>query len=118
MGQTHELSSTARLISHCQLGGKDFAQMIIDQTDPMIEQSTTPNVAPLLMATALHPDSVGQRILPGTPLPRAAAHRVGERPRAGMNDHARCELEPCGAGRLLVGAKLVAEFAIRDGLRR
>ena len=48
------------MIMHRQMDGKDFAQMIIDQTDEMIEQSQAPNAAPLVMGVALHPYIVGQ----------------------------------------------------------
>ena len=47
-------------IIHRQMDGKDFAQMIIDQTDEMIEQSHAPEAAPLVMGIALHPYIVGQ----------------------------------------------------------
>ena len=40
-----------------QLDGKDFAQMIIDQFDEMLEQSQR---QPLVMGIALHPYIVGQ----------------------------------------------------------
>lgn len=40
-----------------QMDGKDFAQMIIDQFDEMLEQSAT---QPLVMGIALHPYLVGQ----------------------------------------------------------
>jgi hypothetical protein len=43
-----------------QMDGKDFAQMIIDQCDEMIEQTRAPNAAPLVMGIALHPYIVGQ----------------------------------------------------------
>ena len=43
-----------------QMDGKDFAQMIIDQLDEMLEQSRAPNSAPLVMGIALHPYIVGQ----------------------------------------------------------
>ena len=48
------------MIIHRQMDGKDFAQMIIDQTDEMIDQSKPPNAAPLVMGIALHPYIVGQ----------------------------------------------------------
>ena len=40
-----------------QLDGKDFAQMLIDQFDEMLEQSRH---QPLVMGIALHPYLVGQ----------------------------------------------------------
>ena len=40
-----------------QMDGKDFAQMIIDQFDEMLEQSQH---QPLVMGIALHPYIVGQ----------------------------------------------------------
>jgi allantoinase len=48
------------MIVHRQMDGKDFAQIIIDQTDEMIEQSKAPGSAPLVMGIALHPYIVGQ----------------------------------------------------------
>jgi peptidoglycan/xylan/chitin deacetylase (PgdA/CDA1 family) len=48
------------MIIHRQMDGKDFAQMIIDQTDEMIEQSSAPAAAGLVMGIALHPYIVGQ----------------------------------------------------------
>ena len=43
-----------------QLDGKDFAQMIVDQLDEMLDQSAAPNAPPLVMGIALHPYIVGQ----------------------------------------------------------
>jgi allantoinase len=43
-----------------QMDGKDFAQMIIDQLDEMLEQTQAPGAAPLVMGIALHPYIVGQ----------------------------------------------------------
>ncbi len=43
-----------------QKDGKDFAQMIIDQLDEMLEQTQASDSAPLVMAIALHPYIVGQ----------------------------------------------------------
>jgi allantoinase len=43
-----------------QLDGKDFAQMIIDQLDEMLEQTQSASSAPLVMGIALHPYIVGQ----------------------------------------------------------
>ena len=48
------------MIIHRQMDGKDFAQIIIDQTDEMIEQSSAITAAPLVMGIALHPYIVGQ----------------------------------------------------------
>ena len=48
------------MIIHRQIDGEDFAQMIIDQTDDMIEQSFATNAASLVMGIALHPYIVGQ----------------------------------------------------------
>ena len=43
-----------------QLDAKDFAQMIIDQMDEMLDQARPPGAAPLVMGIALHPYLVGQ----------------------------------------------------------
>ena len=43
-----------------QMDGKDFAQMIIDQLDEMLDQAQSPGAAPLVMGIALHPYIVGQ----------------------------------------------------------
>jgi allantoinase len=43
-----------------QMDGKDFAQMIIDQLDEMLEQTQSASSAPLVMGIALHPYIVGQ----------------------------------------------------------
>jgi allantoinase len=43
-----------------QMDGKDFAQMIIDQLDEMLDQTRAMNSAPLVMGIALHPYIVGQ----------------------------------------------------------
>jgi allantoinase len=43
-----------------QMDGKDFAQMIIDHLDEMLEQTRSPDSAPLVMGIALHPYIVGQ----------------------------------------------------------
>ncbi len=43
-----------------QLDGKDFAQMIIDQLDEMLEQTAGANAPALVMGIALHPYLVGQ----------------------------------------------------------
>ena len=54
-----ELNDIPMIIAR-QMDGKDFAQMIIDQTDEMLAQSQAPNSAPLVMGIALHPYIVGQ----------------------------------------------------------
>jgi allantoinase len=43
-----------------QMDGKDFAQMIVDQLDEMLEQTQAAGSAPLVMGIALHPYIVGQ----------------------------------------------------------
>ena len=48
-----ELNDIPAIVAR-QMDGKDFAQMIIDQFDEMIEQSTR---QPLVMGIALHPYS-------------------------------------------------------------
>ena len=54
-----ELNDIPMIIAR-QLYGKDFAQMIIDQLDEMLDQSRAPGSAPLVMGLALHPYIVGQ----------------------------------------------------------
>ena len=54
-----ELNDIPMIIAR-QLDGKDFAQMIIDQLDEMLEQTREPGSAPLVMGIALHPYIVGQ----------------------------------------------------------
>ena len=51
-----EINDIPMIISR-QMDGKDFAQMIIDQFDEMLEQSKQ---QPLVMGIALHPYIVGQ----------------------------------------------------------
>jgi allantoinase len=51
-----ELNDIPMIVAR-QLDAKDFAQMIIDQCDEMLEQS---NAQPLVMGIALHPYLVGQ----------------------------------------------------------
>ena len=51
-----ELNDIPMIVAR-QLDGKDFAQMIIDQLDEMLEQSRS---QPLVMGIALHPYIVGQ----------------------------------------------------------
>ena len=54
-----ELNDIPMIIAR-QMDGKDFAQMIIDQLDEMLEQSQASDSAPLVMGIALHPYIVGQ----------------------------------------------------------
>ncbi len=54
-----ELNDIPMIIAR-QMDGKDFAQMVIDQLDEMIEQTRAPGSAPLVMGIALHPYIVGQ----------------------------------------------------------
>lgn len=54
-----ELNDIPMIIAR-QMDGKDFAQMIIDQLDEMLEQSQASSSAPLVMGIALHPYIVGQ----------------------------------------------------------
>jgi peptidoglycan/xylan/chitin deacetylase (PgdA/CDA1 family) len=54
-----ELNDIPMIIAR-QMDGKDFAQMIIDQLDEMLEQSQAKESAPLVMGIALHPYIVGQ----------------------------------------------------------
>lgn len=59
MPYPQELNDIPMIIAR-QMDGKDFAQMIIDQLDEMIDQSQLPNSAPLVMGIALHPYIIGQ----------------------------------------------------------
>jgi allantoinase len=54
-----ELNDIPMIVAR-QMDGKDFAQMIIDQLDEMLDQSRAMNSAPLVMGIALHPYIVGQ----------------------------------------------------------
>jgi allantoinase len=54
-----ELNDIPMIIAR-QMDGKDFAQMIIDQLDEMVDQTKPVNSAPLVMGIALHPYIVGQ----------------------------------------------------------
>jgi allantoinase len=54
-----ELNDIPMIIAR-QMDGKDFAQMIIDQLDEMLEQTQAKDSAPLVMGIALHPYIVGQ----------------------------------------------------------
>ena len=51
-----ELNDIPAIVAR-QMDGKDFAQMIVDNLDEMLEQSRT---MPLVMGIALHPYIVGQ----------------------------------------------------------
>ncbi len=54
-----ELNDIPMIIAR-QMDGKDFAQMIIDQLDEMLDQCQAPDSTPLVMGIALHPYIVGQ----------------------------------------------------------
>ena len=54
-----ELNDIPMIVSR-QMDGKDFAQMIVDQFDEMLEQSVRHPRVPLVMGIALHPYIVGQ----------------------------------------------------------
>jgi allantoinase len=54
-----ELNDIPMIIAR-QMDGKDFAQMIIDQLDEMLDQTRSPDAPPLVMGIALHPYIVGQ----------------------------------------------------------
>jgi len=54
-----ELNDIPMIIAR-QLDAKDFAQMVVDQLDEMLEQVRLPGAAPLVMGIALHPYIVGQ----------------------------------------------------------
>jgi peptidoglycan/xylan/chitin deacetylase (PgdA/CDA1 family) len=54
-----ELNDIPMIIAR-QLDAKDFAQMVVDQLDEMLEQVRSPGAAPLVMGIALHPYIVGQ----------------------------------------------------------
>jgi allantoinase len=54
-----ELNDIPMIIAR-QMDGKDFAQMIIDQLDEMLEQTQDAEAPPLVMGIALHPYIVGQ----------------------------------------------------------
>ena len=43
-----------------QMDGKDFAQLIVDQLDEMLDQTRAPDAPALVMGIALHPYIVGQ----------------------------------------------------------
>jgi allantoinase len=54
-----ELNDIPMIVAR-QMDGKDFAQMIIDNLDEMLDQSRSKDSAPLVMGIALHPYIVGQ----------------------------------------------------------
>ena len=54
-----ELNDIPMIVAR-QMDGKDFAKMIIDQLDEMLDQTQAPGSAPLVMGIALHPYIVGQ----------------------------------------------------------
>ena len=54
-----ELNDIPMVIAR-QMDGKDFAQMIVDQLDEMLDQTRSASSAPLVMGIALHPYLVGQ----------------------------------------------------------
>ena len=54
-----ELNDIPMIVAR-QMDGKDFAQMIIDQLDEMLDQTQAPGSAPLVMGIALHPYIIGQ----------------------------------------------------------
>ncbi len=54
-----ELNDIPMIIAR-QMDGKDFAQMIIDQLDEMMDQTQAIDSQPLVMGIALHPYIIGQ----------------------------------------------------------
>jgi allantoinase len=54
-----ELNDIPMIIAR-QMDAKDFAQMIVDQLDEMLEQTRAPDAPALVMGIALHPYIVGQ----------------------------------------------------------
>jgi len=54
-----ELNDIPMIVAR-QMDGKDFAQMIIDQLDEMLEQTAAHDAPALVMGIALHPYLVGQ----------------------------------------------------------
>jgi allantoinase len=54
-----ELNDIPMIVAR-QMDGKDFAQMIIDNLDEMLDQTRAKDSAPLVMGIALHPYIVGQ----------------------------------------------------------
>lgn len=54
-----ELNDIPMIVAR-QMDGKDFAQMIVDQLEEMLEQTAAPQAPALVMGIALHPYLVGQ----------------------------------------------------------
>jgi allantoinase len=54
-----ELNDIPMIVAR-QMDGKDFAQMIVDQLDEMLDQTAAPGAPALVMGIALHPYLVGQ----------------------------------------------------------
>ena len=54
-----ELNDIPMIVAR-QMDAKDFAQMIIDQLEEMLDQTREPGAPPLVMGIALHPYIVGQ----------------------------------------------------------
>jgi allantoinase len=54
-----ELNDIPMIVAR-QMDGKDFAQMIVDQLDEMLDQTAAPQSPALVMGIALHPYLVGQ----------------------------------------------------------
>ena len=54
-----ELNDIPMIIAR-RMDGKDFAQMVIDQLDEMLEQTLASNAASLVIGIVLHPYIVGQ----------------------------------------------------------
>ena len=54
-----ELNDIPMIIAR-QMDAKDFAQMIVDQLEEMLLQTSAPDAPPLVMGIALHPYIVGQ----------------------------------------------------------
>ena len=64
-----ELNDVPMIVAR-QMDAKDFAQMVIDQFDEMLEQS---RAQPLVMGIALHPYLVGSAVPVASPAARTAA---------------------------------------------
>ena len=89
-----ELNDIPMIVAR-QMDAKDFAQMVIDQFDEMLEQS---RAQPLVMGLALHPYLVGQpyRL---RHLRRALQHVALAREHGAVcGQHARRDLRPRGGG--------------------
>ena len=54
-----ELNDIPMIVAR-QMDGKDFAQMIVDNLDEMLDQTASPDAPALVMGIALHPYLVGQ----------------------------------------------------------